>query len=190
MIGVLKQFSAHTQNAVAKVLDLGQKVPLDSSNILLVRRPNELLAKRQGDIVDKHFSCDGKTLGLCNASHNCHVSVAAPDSIEAMLDFARESPGPVAPGSDLIANAFPLMMAHAWSALVVGRATSAGPRPATPSSAVRMSISGSGSRKPATPRNRGRDAARRTHVDAGRQCQLALLRRQFLSCGVSGRQAG
>jgi hypothetical protein len=126
-LGSLKQFSVHTQNTVEEVLELGQKVQLDSSNILMIKRPNKLLAKRHGDIVDQSFSYDGRTLSLYNASHNYYASVPAPDSIEAMLDFARESLGVVAPGSDLVyTNAFPLMMEHVWSAIIVGKAAIGG----------------------------------------------------------------
>ena len=123
----LKQFSVHTQNTVEEVLDLGQKIQFDSSNILMIKRPNKLLAKRHGDIVDQSFSYDGKTLSLFNASHNYFASVPAPDSIEAMLDYARESLGIIAPASDLVyTNAFPLMMEHVWSAIIVGKAVIGG----------------------------------------------------------------
>jgi len=118
----LKQFSVHAQNTVEEVLELGQKVQFDSSNILMIKRPDKLLAKRHGDIVDQSFSYDGKTLNLYNASHNYYASVPAPDSIEAMLDFARESLGVVAPASDLLyTNAFHLMMEHVYSAVIVGK---------------------------------------------------------------------
>lgn len=123
----LKQFSVHTHNTVEEVLDLGQKIQFDSSNILMIKRPNKLLAKRHGDIVDQSFSYDGKTLSLFNASHNYFASVPAPDSIEAMLDYARESLGIIAPASDLVyTNAFPLMMEHVWSAIIVGKAVIGG----------------------------------------------------------------
>ena len=107
----LQQFSVHTQNIVEEVLVSGQKIQFDYSNGLTVQRPNKLLAKRRGDIVDQSFSYDGKTLTLYNASHNYYASVPAPGSIEGMLDFARESLDLVAPASDLLyRNAFPLMM--------------------------------------------------------------------------------
>ncbi|MBI1283455.1 MAG: DUF2092 domain-containing protein [Thiobacillus sp.] len=123
----LKQFSVRTQNTVEEVLDLGQKVQLDSANILMIKRPNKLLAKRHGDIIDQSFSYDGKTLSLYNASHNYFASVPAPDNIEAMLDYARESLGIIAPASDLVyTNAFPLMMEHVWSAIIVGKAAIGG----------------------------------------------------------------
>ena len=123
----LKQFSVHTHNTLEGVLDLGQKVQFDSSNILMIKRPNKLLAKRHGDIVDQSFSYDGSTLSIYNASRNFYASVPAPDSIEAMLDYARESLGIIAPASDLVyTNAFPLMMEHVWSAIIVGKAVIGG----------------------------------------------------------------
>jgi len=123
----LQQFSVHTQNTIEEVLVSGQKIQFDYSNGLTVQRPNKLLAKRHGDIVDQSFSYDGKTLSLYNASHNYYASVAAPGSIEGMLDFARESLDLVAPASDLLyRNAFPLMMEHVYSAMIIGKAVIGG----------------------------------------------------------------
>jgi len=123
----LQQFSVHTQNTVEEVLVSGQKIQFDYANGLTVQRPNKLLAKRHGDIVDQSFSYDGKTLSLYNASHNYYASVAAPGSIEGMLDFARESLDLVAPASDLLyRNAFPLMMEHVYSAMIIGKAVIGG----------------------------------------------------------------
>jgi hypothetical protein len=126
-LGSLQRFSVHTQNAVEEVLESGQKVQFDYSNGLTVQRPNKLLAKRHGDIVDQSFSYDGKTLTLYNASHNYYASVPAPGSIEEMLDFARESLGLVAPASDLLyTNAFPLMMENVYTAIIIGKAVIGG----------------------------------------------------------------
>lgn len=123
----LQQFSVHTHNTIEEVLVSGQKIQFDYSNGLTVQRPNKLLAKRHGDIVDQSFSYDGKTLTLYNASHNFYASVPAPDSIEAMLDYARESLGIIAPASDLLyRNAFPLMMDHVFAAMIIGKAVIGG----------------------------------------------------------------
>lgn len=126
-LGSLKQFSVHTQNTLEGVLETGQKVQFDVSNVLMLKRPNKLLAKRHGDLVDQSFSYDGKKLSLYNASLNYYASVAAPDGIEAMLDFARESLGIIAPASDLLyTNAFPLMMENVYTAIIVGKSAIGG----------------------------------------------------------------
>jgi len=126
-LGSLKQFSVHTQNTLEEVLETGQKVQFDVSNVLMLKRPNKLLAKRHGDLVDQSFSYDGKTLSLYNASLNYYASVPAPDNIEAMLDFARESLGIIAPASDLVyTSAFPLMMENVYTAIIVGKSAIGG----------------------------------------------------------------
>ncbi len=123
----LKQFSVHTQNTLEGVLETGQKVQFDVSNVIMLKRPNKLLVKRHGDLVDQSFSYDGNKLSLYNASHNYYASLPAPDSIEAMLDYARESLGIIAPASDLVyTNAFPLMMQNVYTAIIVGKAEISG----------------------------------------------------------------
>jgi hypothetical protein len=125
----LLQFSVVTQNTVEEVLESGQKIQFDLSASVTVQRPNRLRAERHGDIIDQSWYYDGQTLTLYNASHNYYASVPAPGTIEAMLDFARESLGLIAPASDLLyRNAFPLMMQRVYSAIVVGKTVIGGVR--------------------------------------------------------------
>ncbi len=126
-LSTLQQFSVDTHNTVEEVLDSGQKVLFDFQVAVTVQRPNKLRAERHGDIIDQSWYYDGKTLTLYNASHQFYASAAAPGTIEEMLDFARESLGLVAPASDLLyRNAFPLLMQHVYSAIVVGKAVIGG----------------------------------------------------------------
>jgi hypothetical protein len=64
------------------------------------QRPNKLRAERTGDLVNQVFVYDGKSLTLYNPQDK--VQVAAPDTLEGMLDFARTKLDIVAPASDLL----------------------------------------------------------------------------------------
>ena len=119
----LQQFSVHTQNTLEDVLDSGQRVDLDVSASVIVSRPNRLRAERKGGLLDQVFYYDGRELTLYNPSHKVYATVAAPDKIEGMLNFVRESLGLLVPASDLIySDAYVLLMEDVSSAIVVGKA--------------------------------------------------------------------
>jgi len=124
-----KQFSVDTRSTIEVVLNSGQKLQFDHSAALLVQRPNKLRAERQGDLVDQVFYYDGERLTLHNPSDQVYATVAAPDTLEEMLDFARESLDVVAPAGDLLyTNAFEILMQDVSSAFVVGKGVVEGER--------------------------------------------------------------
>ena len=84
-------------------------------------RPNRLRADRKGDIVNQEFFYDGKTLTLFNPKENLYATTAAPPTIDAMLDFAREKLDVIAPGAELLyGNAAERMLKVTTSGFVVG----------------------------------------------------------------------
>jgi hypothetical protein len=122
-LGSLKQFSVHTQNTIEDVLDSGQRIDLEVSASVVLSRPNKLRAERKADPINQVFYYNGKTLTLYNPSDKVYATESAPDTIEGMLDFARESLGLVMPVGDLLyRNAYPLLMQDVTSAVVVGKA--------------------------------------------------------------------
>ncbi|MGR4871123.1 DUF2092 domain-containing protein [Variovorax sp. LARHSF232] len=121
-LGRQKQFSADTRSTIEVVLTSGQKVQFDSAVTFAVQRPNKLYAKRVGDLIDQAFYYDGKSLMLHNPSQRYYAAVAAPGTLEEMLDFAREKLDIVAPGGDfLYRNAFEILMKDVTDGFVVGR---------------------------------------------------------------------
>jgi len=68
----------------------------------VVERPNKLRAARTGDLVDQVFYYDGESLTLHDPHDNYYAMIAAPGTLEAMLDFAREKLDVVAPAGDLL----------------------------------------------------------------------------------------
>jgi hypothetical protein len=87
----------------------------------MVSRPNRLRAHRKGDLANQEFFYDGKTLTLYNPKENLYATAAAPPTIDAMLDFAREKLDVIAPGAEILySNAAERMLKVTTSGFVVG----------------------------------------------------------------------
>jgi hypothetical protein len=118
-----QQFSADTRNTLEIVLTSGQKIEFNHTARQSVQRPNKLRAERSGDLVDQLFVYDGQSLTLHNPQANAYAQVAAPDTLEGMLDFARETLDIVAPAGDIIyQNAYDILMSEVTDSFVVGKA--------------------------------------------------------------------
>jgi len=121
-LGSLQQFSVHTENDIEDLLPSGQRVDYDVSANVTISRPNSLRAERAGDLVSQVFYYDGKTLTLYDPAEKVYATEPAPETIEKTLDFARESLGLVVPAADLVyRDAYPLLMEHVTSAVVIGK---------------------------------------------------------------------
>lgn len=117
-----QRFSVRAVSTIEVVLHSGQKIQFDHAASMAVARPNRLRAERVGDLVEQVFYYDGESLTLHNPGDNYYATVAAPDTLEATLDFARESLDIVAPAGDLVyANAFDILMQDVTSGFVVGK---------------------------------------------------------------------
>lgn len=124
-----KQFSADTRNTLEIVLKSGQKIEFNHIARMSAQRPNKLRAERSGDLVNQVFVYDGQSLTLLNPQDKAYAQVAAPDTLEAMLDFARTQLDIVAPAGDLIGkNAYDNLMDGVTDGFVVGKAVIEGVR--------------------------------------------------------------
>ena len=118
-----KRFSAETRNSLEVVLTSGQKIQFDHVARMSVLRPDKLRADRVGDLVEQAFYFDGKSLTIFNPREKYYATVAAPGTLEAMLDFARTTLDIVAPAGDLIySNAYDILMTDVTQGFVVGKA--------------------------------------------------------------------
>lgn len=117
----IQQFGLVAHSSLEVVLTTGQKIQFDSASAVAVKRPNLLYAARLGELTDQEFFYDGKTLTLHQADAGFYATVEAPDTLEGMLDFARESLDIVAPAGDFIyANSYEILMEGVESGFVVG----------------------------------------------------------------------
>jgi hypothetical protein len=123
----LPQFSVRTQNTIEDMHVSGHRVDYDLAANVSVKRPNKLHAAREGELMDQRFFYDGKTLTLYNPAEKVYATKEAPETIEKMIDFARETVGILLPAADLLyRNAFPLFMQDVTLAVVVGKAVVGG----------------------------------------------------------------
>lgn len=120
-VGGLQQFGLLTNSSIEAVLDSGQKIQFHTAAAVAVKRPNMFYAARIGELVDQEFFYDGKTLTLHDIDAGFYSTVNAPDTLEGMLDYARDTLDIVAPAGDFIySNAYEILMAGVESAFVVG----------------------------------------------------------------------
>lgn len=118
----LQRFKVDTQNSLEVVLTSGQKIQFDSAASATVQRPNRLRAERKGDGVDEVFYYDGKSLSLHSPAARYYATTAAPDTLEAAMDFGRNSLDIIAPAADLLyKNAFDLLTQDLSSGFIVGK---------------------------------------------------------------------
>ena len=124
-----QHFRVASRSTIEVVLGSGQKLQFDDRATLSMQRPNKLRVERQGGAVEQIFYYDGASLTLYNPGDHYFATVAAPGTLEEMLDFARESLDIVAPAGDLIyRNAYETLMADVLSASVVGKSVVEGRR--------------------------------------------------------------
>jgi hypothetical protein len=125
----LKQYGVDARTSIEVVLNTGQKLQFDAAASLALQRPNKLRGERRGRLVDQIFYYDGKSLTLYNPGQRYYATVAAPDTLEAMLDFARTKLDIEAPAGDLLyGNAFDIVMDGVTSGFVVGKGVIEGVR--------------------------------------------------------------
>lgn len=128
-VGKLQRFSVDTSNTLEVVLVSGQKIQLTSSARNTVQRPNRLRSERIGDVISQSFYYDGRTLTIFNPGDGYYATVPAPNTIDAMVDFARDSLDVIAPAGDLITmDAYERLTADATAGFVVGQSVIAGVR--------------------------------------------------------------
>lgn len=86
-------------------------------------------AERIGELISQIFYYDGKSLTMNLPDDGYYATVAAPPTLEAMLDFARDTLDIIAPASDLVyKNAFERLTEGLTTAFVVGNAVVDGVR--------------------------------------------------------------
>jgi hypothetical protein len=122
-LGSLQRFSVGTENMLEDVLMSGQKIQYDFSASVVIQRPNKIRAERTGYRFNQLLVYDGKTLSIFNKEDNYYAVAAAPDNIDDLLHFARDTLDIVPPTGDMVfTNAFDLLTAGITSGGVVGKA--------------------------------------------------------------------
>lgn len=122
-------FTVRTETSLEVVTMNGEKLQFLTPVAASVRRPDRLLAKRDGDLVDQRFYYDGKTLTLFNPDAKVFATVPAPADLDAALDYARDELDIVAPAGDLInTNAYARLTEDMFESSYVGTSMVSGHR--------------------------------------------------------------
>jgi hypothetical protein len=122
-----QQFRVETQSTVEVVLTNGQKLQFDNSIAMTIQRPDRLRAERLGETLSQKFYYDGKSLSIHSPATKHYATIAAPLTLEAMLDFARDELDIAAPASDLIyRDANERLLQDVTSGFVVGKSVIGG----------------------------------------------------------------
>jgi hypothetical protein len=119
-MGALETFSVHTQNTLEDRLDSGYRVDYDISATALVSRPNKLRSERTGGLDNQIFYYDGEKVVMYDQDAGAYAEIAAPGTINELLDFAREDLNILFPVADLVYTyAFSLLMQDVAAAMVM-----------------------------------------------------------------------
>ncbi len=79
-------FTFHAEVMFDQVLRSGVKLQFAGALDYAVQRPNELAIEYQSDLGGKRFWYDGKTVTLYDIPHKMYSSIAAPGTINEMMD--------------------------------------------------------------------------------------------------------
>ena len=101
-IASAEQFTFHADITFDHVLPSGQKLQYTSSEDVALARPNRLYVEWSGDLGDRQFWYDGKSLTLYDPATPFYATDAAPADIDAMLDMVVTKLGFAPPLADLL----------------------------------------------------------------------------------------
>jgi hypothetical protein len=108
----------HTLEAVTKS---GEKLQFVAKSRVSVQRPNKLRSDRIGAIADATLYYDGKTLTIFGKKLGMYASSPAPATLDAAIDFARDTLGLEAPAADLLyTDAYKGLMEDVVSGTYIG----------------------------------------------------------------------
>ncbi len=124
-----KRFSIDTGSTLEVVLVSGQKIQFENATRVSVQRPNKLRAERIGGRIDQIFYYDGQSFTSYQPGEKVYAAIAAPGTLEEMLDFVRTRLDLIAPAGDLICkNAYEILTEGVTIGFVVGKSLIEGVR--------------------------------------------------------------
>jgi hypothetical protein len=89
----LKQFSYRAEVTDDQVYQGGKKLQYGIDMETFVKRPDRLRVNAEGDLVDKQFFFNGKTITLYDKDKKVYAVMGVPDNIEDALDKAHKDFG-------------------------------------------------------------------------------------------------
>lgn len=122
-LGSQPELSVRADGATELVRDNGQRIELDHSSLVRLRRPDKLRSDRRGDVTALQFYYDGQTFTLFGKEHLYYAQAPAPPVLDQAIDAARERFGIEAPAADLLySKPYDVLMEDVTSGVYVGKA--------------------------------------------------------------------
>ncbi|HYQ91138.1 MAG TPA: DUF2092 domain-containing protein [Candidatus Competibacteraceae bacterium] len=87
-----------------EILPYDQKLEFSATAEVAVDKPNKLWIDANGDILQKRFWYDGKTLTVLNVERNQYASTAVSGNLDKMFEYANTDLGIVLPAADFAAQ--------------------------------------------------------------------------------------
>ncbi len=116
-----QQFTYKAEVVDDQVYQGGKKLQYGIDMETFVRRPDRLRVNADGDLVDKQFYFDGKTITLYDKDHNVYGVLPVPPNIESALEKANKEFGVRVALTDLASpNLWEFMNKHIKNAIYVG----------------------------------------------------------------------
>jgi hypothetical protein len=99
-----------------------EKIQFTNSGEALLRRPDKLRAHRVGGYADVAMVYDGKNLSIYGKHVNGYAQLAAPGTIDELIEALRQGHGVALPGADLLlSNSYDVLVADVQEAKNIGR---------------------------------------------------------------------
>ncbi len=117
-----QQFTYKAEIADDQVYYGDKKLQYEIDTETFVRRPDRLRVNAEGDLVDKQFYLDGKTITLYDKDHNVYGTFEVPPDIESALEKAHKEFGVHVALTDLTSpNLWELVSKRIKHSLYVGQ---------------------------------------------------------------------
>lgn len=121
-LGGLETIQFRFNSAIEVITPQLEKIQFNSSGEALLSRPNKLRAQRTGGYADVEIVFDGETLSVHGRHVNGYAQIAAPGSVDRLVELLRAGHGVALPGADLLlANPYKALMADVLEAKHIGR---------------------------------------------------------------------
>jgi hypothetical protein len=101
-LGAQKTIAFDFDSSLEIVTTEGQKLALASSGRVELQRPDKLYAHRTGGFASVEAAFDGTTLTLLNEAAGRYAEIAAPGTVEEVIDALRDDLGRPMPAADLL----------------------------------------------------------------------------------------
>ncbi|HUB44600.1 MAG TPA: DUF2092 domain-containing protein [Acetobacteraceae bacterium] len=101
-LGSAQQFTFHADITFDHVLPSGQKLQYEAAEDVALRRPDGVYVAWSGDLGDRQFWYDGKTVTLYDPATSFYGAEAAPGTIDAMLEMVVKQLGFAPPLADFL----------------------------------------------------------------------------------------